>query len=100
MKTIYTIKTLQKLKAAALKSVPNARDVCHLHPRAYCVAKLAACCAVFAVPPGDNEPQIKDSPFVIIQNSSAQLTETGEWHPLAYVVTPGECGSRVIDVDL
>jgi len=69
----------------------DAISVSHIHPRAYCVAKPAPCCAVFAVPSCDFEPQVRDKQSVIIRNGTASASVVGGWYSLAYVMS--RCGS-------
>lgn len=55
----YSQAIIRRIKAAAKKQVKNCRSVCHIFPRAYCVAKPAPGCAVFAIPWQDAEEQIR-----------------------------------------
>jgi|GEM_PF-5919118 len=73
-----------------------ATSVRHVYPRAYCVAKPAEWCAVFAVPPCDSESNaIRES--VTVQNRSAECAEPGKWYSLAYCVHDvGNAHQRVI----
>jgi len=82
---------------AAIKKAAGGTSQTHILPRAYCVAKPAAWCAVFAVPPQDREPQVKDDKWTTVQNESAAICVAGEWYSLAYVTTSDGCGGmRVI----
>ena len=91
---------IKEIKAAAMK-MPGVKSVSHIRPRAYCIAKPAACCAVFVTPPMDAEPQLRQH-----QNATAEIihdgvshVEAGKWYVLAYVTIPNYCGqSRVIDM--
>ena len=91
---------IKEIKAAALRQYKGATSVSHVRPRAYCIAKIAACCAIFVTPPCDGEPLIRST-----QNATGASihegvshVEVGKWYVLAYVTTPG-CGStRVIDM--
>ena len=87
----YSRAVLQSLRAAAFTCVPGVTGVSHLTPRAYCVAKPAAHCAVFAVPPCDRDPLLRDESWVSVQNESAANVKFGDWWSLAYVVAPS-CG--------
>ena len=91
---------LKQIKAAALRQYKGVTAVSHIRPRAYCIAKPAACCAVFVTPPCDAAPLIRHS-----QNATAESihewvshVEVGKWYVLAYVTTPGCGASRVIDM--
>jgi hypothetical protein len=86
----------RRVRAEAWKCVPNVTGVSHVLPYAYCVATPARHCAVFAVPPLDREPQVKDDQFVTVQNESAEGVALGCWYALAYVCGETSSGSRVI----
>ena len=91
---------IKEIKAAAMK-LPGVKSVSHIRPRAYCIAKPAASCAVFVTPPCDAEPQLRQ-----MQNATAETiregvshVKVGEWYVLAYVTIPNYVGqSRVIDM--
>jgi len=90
----YCSALLRELKAAGRACKPNVISVSHLLPRAYCVAKPGGHCAVFAVPPEDREPQMRELSghgWVMVQNESAADVSLGDWRSLAYVST-GTCG--------
>jgi hypothetical protein len=91
---------IKEIKSVALK-LPGVKSVSHIRPRAYCIAKPAACCAVFVTPPMDAEPHLRQT-----QNSTCEIVhknvshvKAGEWYVLAYVVIPNYSGEiRVIDM--
>ena len=98
----YSKRYLAAIKAAALAQVPGSVKVLHIRPRAYCVAKPAARCAVFATPPEDSVELIRGT-----QNATAQIShdwpdsldvKVGGWYCLAYVCKPGCSTTHVIDV--
>ncbi len=74
----------------------NVENVSHVLPRAYCVAKPAAHCAVFAVPPQDREPQVKGDAWVTVQNASCATVNHGEWVSLAYITRKDGSGSSYV----
>lgn len=91
----YSQATLKWLRQEAMK-IPGAKGVAHLMPRAYCIAKPAPLCAVFATPWMDAEPQVRSpeySGYETVHSDSAEFVKVGEWYALAYVVTPG-CQAR------
>ena len=81
---------IRRLRAAARRMRLNGdsvKSVRHVFTRAYCVAKPAPLCAVFAVPSMDCEPQVKDTHFVTVQNETASSVSLGDWCSLAYLST-------------
>lgn len=84
---------VRELRAIAMRMKPGVISVAHILPRAYCVAKPAAYCAVFAVPPQDREPQVRDDPWATVQNESAKDVKHGDWCALAYISTSDGSGS-------
>ena len=86
---------LTAIRAEAKRNY-GANSVRHIYPRAYCIAKPAAWCGVFVVPPCDSEPQaITES--LTVQNPSAKQAELGKWYCLAYCIDEaGNGGQRVI----
>lgn len=95
----YTRKEIVRLREIGMKYPVNkwskVVSVSHITPRAYCLAKPAACMAVFAVPPADNEPQVKNHVCTVVQNESASTVKLGDWCSLAYVST-STCGQPVV----
>ena len=61
--------------------------IAHFHPYAYCIAKPSVWCAVFAIPPQDNEPQVSDVKEILIQDSCVENVKSGDWCELAYICT-------------
>jgi len=84
--------SVRTLRAIAKRMKPGVISVAHILPRAYCVAKPAAYCAVFAVPACDREPQVRDDPWATVQNESARDVKHGDWCSLAYVSTSDGTG--------
>lgn len=74
--------------------------VIHWHPYAYCVAKIAPCCAVFIMPPQIN-PCTKDLYCFNgddIHNESTKDCEVGKWYTIAYISDKNGNGwTEVID---
>ena len=95
----YSRKTLNAIEAAALK-IKDATSVCHIYPRAYCVAKPSASCAVFVTPWMDAEPQIRkpelESSHTVYYG--VENVNVGDWCSIAYVVTPGNGTMWVVDM--
>jgi len=85
--------SVRELRAIAKRMKPGVLSVAHILPRAYCVAKPAAYCAVFAVPACDREPQVRDDPWATVQNESAKDVKHGDWCALAYISTRDGSGS-------
>ena len=87
--------------AAALKQYPTATSVSHIRPRAYCIAKPAACCVVFVTPPDDAEPQMmrsQNTTAETISDGGVSKINVGDWCVLAYICTPGCRMTRVINM--
>ena len=90
----YTKASIALLKAKARRLIKDDRArVVHIHPRAYCVAKTALYCAVFAVPTCDREPQVADNDWDVVNNKSCAGVKMGDWCSVAYISTRtgGEC---------
>ena len=88
--------TITAIRKEAIAS-HDAISVRHIHPRAYCVAKPAPCCAVFAIPSCDSEPQLRNKQSVSIHNGTASIAVVGGWYSLAYVSNRSGSGEpRVI----
>lgn len=79
--------SVRELRTIAKTCKSGVIAVAHILPRAYCVAKPAAYCAVFAVPACDREPQVRDDPWATVQNESAKDVKHGDWCALAYIST-------------
>ena len=95
--SIYKRETIAYIRRMALKQVKGATSVSHIFPRAYCVAKTALQCAVFAYPRDDAEPQVKfQEPFTIISNDSVAGVHSGDWCAIAYVAKPQREDNYVI----
>lgn len=62
------------------------KAVHHYWPDAYCVAKTAPHCAVFAIPPIKTIPE--QGRYDLIQNASVEGVKLGEWVSLAYCEFP------------
>ena len=91
---------IKEIKAAAMK-LPGVKSVSHIKPRAYCIAKPAACCAVFVTPPMDAEPHLRQTQNATceIAHENVSHVKAGEWYVLAYVTIPNYSGQvRVIDM--
>ncbi len=84
---------IRELRAVAKRMKPGVISVSHVLPRAYCVAKPAAYCAIFAVPACDREPQVRDHPWATVQNESAKDVKHGDWCALAYISTSDGSGA-------
>ena len=95
----YTRKEIARLRELGMRYPVNkwtkVNWVSHITPRAYCVAKPAACMAVFVVPPPDSEPQVRNQAYTVVKNSSAQEVKLGDWCALAYISTTA-CGEPIV----
>ena len=100
----YTRKEIARLKALAAnhRTLGNPWDkvesVSHITPRAFCVAKTHAHCAVFAVPTCDREPQVCQSHYTTVQHKSCADVETGDWCAIAYVMTRSSGQPVVLEI--
>lgn len=96
----YSKSIIRAIKAAAKKQVKNCQSACHIFPRAFCVAKTAPSCAVFAIPWQDAEEPIRKPEYssyeTVYQNVKG--VKAGDWCALAYVVTPSSSETYVIDL--
>jgi len=86
----------KRLKAIARKLYPEATAIRHIHPHAYCIAKPAQWCAVFAIPPQDRGPSLLDTPNVTIHNKSVADVKLGDWCGTAYVFRRNSGENHVI----
>ena len=91
----YTRATLDEIKAEA-KKYQDAKEVRHIQPRAYCIAKPAPLCAVFVTPPCDAEPQVPYSKSIVIHDKSVADVHVDDWCSLAYVQSESNGQTRVI----
>ena len=92
-KSPYSKTIIAAIRAKAMQDIPLAKRIAHIFPRAYCVAKPAPCCAVFATPWCDAEWQMRRadvSASELVREGVARV-EVGDWCAIAYVATPG-CG--------
>jgi hypothetical protein len=94
----YTKAEFSRIRKAALK-LPGAKDVSHIRPRAYCIAKPASGCAVFVTPEVDAAPRLQTH-----QNATGDLVrdnlgnvKVGDWCILAYVSNTCGGGTAVIE---
>ncbi len=96
----YSQAIIRRIKAAAKKQVKDCRSVCHIFPRAYCVAKPAPGCAVFAIPWQDAEEQIRKPEYSSYETVHQNVgnVKAGDWCSLAYVVAPSSSETYVIDL--
>ena len=96
----YSRAIIQHIKAAAKKQVKNCLSVSHIFPRAFCVAKTAPGCAVFAIPWKDAEEQIRKPEYssyeTVYQN--VRDVQPGDWCAIAYVSTPSSGETHVINI--
>lgn len=93
----YTKSSIALLKAKARRLVKDEKArVVHIHPRAYCVAKTALYCAVFAVPTCDREPQVADNDWDVVQNESCADVKMGDWCSVAYISSPRSGGESYV----
>jgi len=96
----YSKAIIRRIKSAAKKQVENCKSVRHIFPRAYCVAKTAPSCAVFAIPWQDAEEQIRKpehSSYETVYQNVGNV-KAGDWCSLAYVVSPSSAETFVIDL--
>ena len=89
----YSVKMRKWVKDQAM-SLEGSITVCHIFPRAYCVAKPAALCAVFVKPWMDAEPQVRNERYKGYSGSvtvyeGAENVNVGDWCAIAYVVRNG-----------
>jgi len=86
----YSVKMRKWVKDQAM-SLEGSIAVCHIFPRAYCVAKPAALCAVFVKPRMDAEPQVRNEKYSgsVTVYEGAENVNVGDWCAIAYVVRNG-----------
>lgn len=92
----YSAKEIDGIITRAMRSDKDVKHVSHIIPRAYCVSKDAPMAASFAVPPCDQEPQMRtwnamhgEHFTYSVSNITASNVHIGDWCQLAYVVRGG-----------
>lgn len=98
-KSDYSQVSIKRIAALAMKT-KDAIAVSHIFPRAYCVAKPAPLCAVFATPFVDAEPQVRQEKYSAYEcvYRGAEKVKVGDWCSLAYVRTPTTGGKCVVEI--
>lgn len=97
----FTRRELARLKSLAQQikhSWETVSSVSHITPRAFCVAKTAPLCAVFAVPSCDREPQVSGLAYTTVNHRSCADVQTGDWCALAYVMTQSSGQPVVLEI--
>lgn len=98
----FTRRELARLKSLAQQiksqSWETVSSVSHITPRAFCVAKTAPLCAVFAVPSCDREPQVSNPAYTTVSHRSCSGVQTGDWCSLAYVMTQSSGQPVVLEI--
>lgn len=96
----YSQAIIRRIKAAAKKQVKDCRSVCHIFPRAYCVAKPAPGCAVFAIPWQDAEKQVRKPEYSSSEtvHQNVKHIQVGDWCAIAYIQTRTSGQTYVIDL--
>lgn len=87
----YSVKMRKWVKDQGMK-LDGAIMVRHIFPRAYCVAKPAPLCAVFATPWMDAEELVRNKKYsasVTVSEGVADV-KVGDWCAIAYVVRNGQ----------
>jgi hypothetical protein len=99
-KSAYSRDIIQRIKAAAQKQVPGCLSVCHIFPRAYCVAKPAPSCAIFVIPWQDAEKQVRKPEYSSSESvyQNVKNVQVGDWRAIAYVNTVTSGQTYVIDL--
>ena len=99
-KSAYSRDIIKRIKAAAKKQVEGCLSVCHIFPRAYCVAKPAPSCAIFAIPWQDAEKVIRKPEYSSYKTVYANVgnVQAGDWRAIAYVSTISSQQTYVIDL--
>jgi len=74
------------MKRVKLRGIPkDAKKIYHFYPYAYCVAKPAIFCAVFAVAPQKNRlTGLPYEEWESVHHKSVQNIQVGQWYSLAY----------------
>ena len=82
----YSRSVLAWVRKQASK-IKGFESVCHIYPRAYCIAKPAPLCAVFVVPWMDSEPQVRSPEYSSsdVVNDGVADVAVGDWCAIAYV---------------
>lgn len=96
----YARATIRAIKAEVRRKFKDAREILHIQPRAYCVAKPARWCAVFATPPCDSELLSAYKESCLIQNASVAHVQLGDWCSLAYICSSSGCGESMVIFNL
>jgi hypothetical protein len=99
-KSAYSRDIIKRIKNAAKKQVQGCLSVCHIFPRAYCVAKPAPGCAVFVIPWQDAEEQVRKPEYSSSEtvHENVKNVQVGDWRALAYVNTRTSGQTYVIDL--
>ena len=86
----YSVKMRKWVKDQGM-ALDGTIAVRHIFPRAYCVAKPAPLCAVFATPWMDAEELVKMEKYSasVIVNEGVKDVKVGDWCAIAYVVRSG-----------
>lgn len=89
-KSVYSRAAIADIIKQGMK-IRGAKQVRHIFPRAYCIAKPAPLCAVFVVPWMDAEPQIRMQEYSSsdIVREGVEGVNVGDWRALAYVASDG-----------
>lgn len=93
----YSKTYLRDIRRRAMR-IEGAESIHHIRPRAYCVAKPAPGCAVFATPWCDSEPQIRLKLFsssITVREGVCDV-QLGDWCELAYVANKHGGETRVV----
>jgi hypothetical protein len=100
LKSAYSRDIIKRIKAAAQKQVPGCLSVCHIFPRAYCVAKPAPSCAIFVIPWQDAEKQVRKPEYSSSESvyQNVKNVQVGDWRAIAYVSTVTSGQTYVIDL--
>ena len=99
-KSAYSQDIIKRIKAAAKKQVPSCRSVSHIFPRAYCVAKPAPSCAIFAIPWQDAEKLVRKPEYSSYETVYKNVgnVQAGDWRAIAYIATVFNAEPYVIDL--
>ena len=109
MNAPYTKKEIARIKHLAKKKFGNHVSVRHIYPRAYCVARPALRCFIFAIPPRDSEDQVKQFNEAVGFNSRSQIisgfrnqddmdVDVGDWCAIAYISDSISGAQEIIEV--
>lgn len=92
----YTDKEIDNLLQNAARQFPDCIGISHILPKAFCLAKSAKCCAIFAAPEADREPQVRQDSTIFVRSESASHCVVGKWYRLAYISRPHCHSTEVI----